>query len=182
MMMSELFALLTSGATPLTQDARGTSRNKITPDDIAGCLIHADRHCYLYGLRKFCLDQSTETELNALARQAALSHGFTCRDSEPIDGVSRLAVLALKFSVMGSRCGSCSGTGNIASKNKVDTCDRCEGSGNANLSVRRLADVIGTGRWRAQKVWMPRFQLLLSDYQIMDDALNTMIHRGLRDG
>ena len=179
--MSELLALLTPGATPLTADVRGTSQNKITPSDIAGCLAHIDRHTYLYALSKFCLDDNSQDELKMLAVKSAEDHGFTVRDSEPADSIDRLALLALSFSVMGSRCGACNGTGNIAVKNKVETCERCGGSGNASLSARRLAAVIGAGRWRARKVWMPRFQSLLSDYQIKDDLINTVIYKGLKD-
>jgi hypothetical protein len=49
------------------------------------------------------------------------------------------------------------------------------------MSVRKLADVLGVGRWRAKKVWMQRFQSLVSDYQIRDDALYLAIKQGLQD-
>jgi hypothetical protein len=49
------------------------------------------------------------------------------------------------------------------------------------MSVRKLSRVLGVGRWRAQKVWMARFKLLVSDYQMKDDAVQVAIKMGLRD-
>ena len=64
---------------------------------------------------------------------------------------------------------------------KVVVCSVCNGSGNSDMSVRKLAEVLGIGRWRTKKVWMQRFQSLVSDYQIRDDALYLAIKQGLQD-
>ena len=49
--MSELLAMLTPGSPELRADMiRGTSKNKISAGDVAACLVHVDRHTYLYAL------------------------------------------------------------------------------------------------------------------------------------
>ncbi|MGI9340118.1 MAG: hypothetical protein ACR2PP_05735 [Psychrobacter sp.] len=181
--MSELLAMLTPGAPPLSADQiRTTSGAKVTASEVAACMCHVDRHTYLYALSKFCLDDASRTELNTLAIADAQRRGYALNENEPSDAVERLALIALSFSISPSRCAKCKGTGQIKSGNKVNPCDRCGGTGNLLISVRRLAEALGVGRWRAQKVWLPRFQLLVSDYQVRDDALHNVIYRGLRDG
>ena len=181
--MSELLAMLTPGAPPLKADMiRGTSKNKITAGDIAACLVHVDRHTYLYALSKFCLDDEARSELNRLAIAEAQRCHYRVSESEPDDVVIRLALAALNYSISASRCFGCNGVGQLIDQAKVTTCTRCAGSGNSEMSVRRLASILEVGRWRSQKVWMPRFQALVSDYQVRDDALHIVLRRGLQDG
>jgi len=180
-MMSELLAMLTPGAPPIDAEIRGTSGQRITPSDVAACLAHVDRYTYLYALSKFCLDDHSRAELNDLAIEDAVGRGYTFQSQEPDDSVERLGLLALSFSISPSRCQMCKGTGQVTAASKVDSCPKCQGTGNMQLSARRLADAMGAGRWRSQKVWMPRFQTLLSDYQVKDDAIQTVLYLGLRD-
>jgi len=180
--MSELLAMLTPGAPPMSAEVRGTSGQRITPGDVAACMVHVDRHTYLYALSKYCLDDNSRTELNALAIANVKGLGYVLTENEPEDAVERLGLMALSFAISPSRCKHCKGTGQVKSGNKVEACQRCSGTGNMTISVRRLAEAMGVGRWRAQKVWLPRFQLLLSDYQVRDDAVQRVIYRGLQDG
>ena len=179
--MSELLAMLTPGAPPLSEQIRTTSGAKITASEVAACMCHVDRHTYLYALSKFCLDNASRAELNQLAVDDALKRGYVLTANEPRDAVQRLALIALSFSINPSRCPRCKGTGQIKRSNKVNACDRCDGTGNLLISVRRLAEALGVGRWRAKKVWLPRFQTLVSDYQMRDDALQKVIYRGLKE-
>jgi hypothetical protein len=180
--VSELLALLTPGAPEIQADViRGTAKNKITARDVASCLCRLDRYTYLYALSKFCLDDSSRQELNALSVQSALSCGYAIQETEPDDVISRLGLAALGYAISSSRCRSCNGTGEVKVSSKVVVCGRCGGSGNEDMSVRKLSRVLGVGRWRAQKVWMARFKLLVSDYQMKDDAVQVAIKMGLRD-
>lgn len=180
--MSELLAMLTPGAPPMSLEVKGTSGKRITPGDVAACMVHVDRHTYLYALSKYCLDDNSRTELNALAIANVKGLGYVLTENEPEDAVERLGLMALSFAISPSRCRHCKGTGQVKVGDKVEVCQKCSGTGNMSISVRRLADAMGVGRWRAQKVWLPRFQLLLSDYQVRDDAVQRVIYRGLRDG
>lgn len=180
--VSELLALLTPGAPEIQADViRGTAKDKISARDVVSCLCRVDRHTYLYALSKFCLDDSSRTELNALTMQYTRTQGYSTQDTEPDDVVNRLGLAALNYAISSSRCRTCNGTGEIKIANKVVVCTSCGGSGNADMSVRKLSRILGVGRWRAKKVWLPRFKQLVSDYQMKDDALQTVIKRGLRD-
>tara|TARA_R110002073_G_C9351473_1_gene570757 strand:- start:360 stop:908 length:549 start_codon:yes stop_codon:yes gene_type:complete len=180
-MMSELLAMLTPGSPELRPDMiRGTSKNKISAGDVAACLVHVDRHTYLYALAKFCLDTNAQNELNDLARAEAAAMDYRTEVREPDNVVDRLALVALDYSILPGRCMQCGGTGELNIRSIISVCHRCHGSGNFELSVRGLSKVLGVGRWRAQRVWMARFQALVSDYQVRDDALHIVIRRGLQ--
>jgi len=180
--MSELLAMLTPGAPPMSAEVRGTSGQRITPGDVAACMVHVDRHTYLYALSKYCLDDNSRRELNDLAVFAVKNLGYTLTENEPENAIDRLGLMALSFAISPSRCRHCKGTGQVKVGSKVEVCQRCSGTGNMSISVRRLSEAMGVGRWRAQKVWLPRFQRLLSDYQVRDDAVQRVIYRGLKDG
>ena len=166
----------------MSAEVRGTSGQRITPGDVAACMVHVDRHTYLYALSKYCLDDNSRSELNDLAVTDAKNLGYTLTENEPENAIDRLGLMALSFAISPSRCRHCKGTGQVKVGSKVEVCQRCSGTGNMSVSVRRLAEAMGVGRWRAQKVWLPRFQRLLSDYQVRDDAVQRVIYRGLKDG
>jgi len=166
----------------MSAEVRGTSGQRITPGDVAACMVHVDRHTYLYALSKYCLDDNSRSELNDLAVFAVKNLGYTLTENEPENAIDRLGLMALSFAISPSRCRHCKGTGQVKVGSKVEVCRRCSGTGNMSVSVRRLAEAMGVGRWRAQKVWLPRFQRLLSDYQVRDDAVQRVIYRGLKDG
>ena len=166
----------------MSAEVRGTSGQRITPGDVAACMVHVDRHTYLYALSKYCLDDNSRRELNDLAVFAVKNLGYTLTENEPENAIDRLGLMALSFAISPSRCRHCKGTGQVKVGSKVEVCQRCSGTGNMSISVRRLSEAMGVGRWRAQKVWLPRFQRLLSDYQVRDDAVQRVIYRGLKDG
>ena len=166
----------------MSAEVRGTSGQRITPGDVAACMVHVDRHTYLYALSKYCLDDNSRRELNDLAVFAVKNLGYTLTENEPENAIDRLGLMALSFAISPSRCRHCRGTGQVKVGSKVEVCQRCSGTGNMSISVRRLSEAMGVGRWRAQKVWLPRFQRLLSDYQVRDDAVQRVIYRGLKDG
>mgnify|MGYP005673044001 CR=1 FL=1 len=178
----EILSMLTSGSPPIDGDTiRSTAKSRISAGDVASCLCRVDRHTYLYALSKYCLDNSSRDELNALAIEYATTRQFSKQKSEPDDVVERLALASLCYSISPSRCSYCGGTGERTVDSKVVVCSVCNGSGNSDMSVRKLAEVLGIGRWRTKKVWMQRFQSLVSDYQIRDDALYLAIKQGLQD-
>ena len=166
----------------MSAEVRGTSGQRITPGDVAACMVHVDRHTYLYALSKYCLDDNSRRELNDLAVFAVKNLGYTLTENEPENAIDRQGLMALSFAISPSRCRHCKGTGQVKVGSKVEVCQRCSGTGNMSISVRRLSEAMGVGRWRAQKVWLPRFQRLLSDYQVRDDAVQRVIYRGLKDG
>ena len=91
--MSELLAMLTPGAPPMSLEVKGTSGKRITPGDVAACMVHVDRHTYLYALSKYCLDDNSRTELNALAIANVKGLGYVLTENEPEDAVERLGLM-----------------------------------------------------------------------------------------
>lgn len=176
--MSELLAMLTGGAPPMSGDMiRSTSKAKITPGDVAACMTQVDRHSYLYALAKFCLDTSGWNELKRHAIHEARQFNWTVRGDES-HVVEALAMVALHNSLAPNKCKICKGTGVV---NQTEQCSKCQGTGNARMTDYLLSTLINAGRWRTKKVWMLRYKLLCSQYQAREDEISVAIHRGLRD-
>tara|TARA_R110002126_G_scaffold82511_1_gene202296 strand:+ start:1132 stop:1662 length:531 start_codon:yes stop_codon:yes gene_type:complete len=176
--MSELLAMLTGGAPPMSGDMiRSTSKAKITPGDVAACMTAVDRHTYLYALAKFCLDTSGWNELKLHAIHEAREFNWSVRGDES-HVVEHLAMVALHDSLAPAKCKKCKGTG--VSEN-AQGCQNCAGTGNKKMTEYALSELLDVGRWRTKKIWMTRFKLLCSQYQLREDAINGAIHKGLRD-
>lgn len=177
--MSELMAMLAAGSPPITS-VRG-SQKSITPSDVAACLHTCNRFTYLFGLAKFSLDNSSKTELNWLAIQAARKHSFKRTESESERVIDLLALVALRLAISPNKCPRCKGVGVIKSKSEFITCPSCNGEGTKKLSVMNLSKVINVSEWRARKIWQQRLTILLSDYAVMESDIQDSIYRGLRE-
>ena len=177
--MSELMAMLAAGSPPITS-VRG-SQKSISPSDVAACLHTCNRFTYLFGLAKFSLDNSSKTELNWLAIQAARKHTFKRTESESKRVIDLLALVALRLAISPNKCPRCKGVGVIKSKSEFITCPSCNGEGIKKLSVMNLSKVINVSEWRARKIWQQRLTILLSDYAVMESDIQDSIYRGLRE-
>ena len=175
--MSELMAMLAAGSPPITS-VRG-SQKSISPSDVAACLHTCNRFTYLFGLAKFSLDNSSKTELNWLAIQAARKHNFKRTESESKRVIDLLALVALRLAISPNKCPRCKGVGVIKSKSEYITCPSCNGEGIKKLSVMNLSKVINVSEWRARKIWQQRLTILLSDYAIMESDIQDSIYYGI---
>lgn len=176
--MSEMLAMLAAGSPNLQHTSKG--KKLITPSDVAAALSRCDRFTYLYGLAKFALDKNVLPELNKHAIDLAKSYNFELQKNESKFTPHTLGLIALQMSIKNFKCGKCKGTGQTPNKNTLIICPSCNGIGEKEISIRKLAKLLSVSQWRSRKVWKNRLSKLLVEYSVLESDIAEIIKIGLR--
>ena len=158
--MYELMAMLTAQGCNLERVGGGGT---LTPEMVAASMTNLNQDAYLYGLYRFCADQTVKDEL--LERHyvdtvnLALRGGWKLSKSEDTATLGRLSDFALEFSVKPSICLSCNGAGMLNNKGE---CPVCNGTGNGkDVSIRKIGARLKVTKHRAEFFWRDKLNILV---------------------
>jgi len=147
-----------------------------TWEDVVGSLPHLCRHGILYIYAKY-IDIRNDPELLAEAKAAALrKYGH-----EDASRVKTLASIALDQALNAGHCQHCKGIGQIPNREGFQECSYCNGTGRAKeLSQRELMGSLRVSADKVKKLWRPRLNTLMADYNYFEIETAEALKRAIR--